>query len=256
MVDIHTHILPNIDDGSESLEDTLEMLKLAEKDGIKKIVATPHYLWGRYENEYVNICSLVKRIKEEADRNEIEIDIVPGQEVFIDKHILQLYRQGIIRGINDTNYILVEFPMNYFDVKVLEEIYELRLLGLKPIVAHPERYSFLMEDIVKINDFIDEGCLFQINAGSIIGLFGKEIKKTAEELIKLGICDFIASDVHSRRRIVDINHALSVAVKMNKSLENSVKSNGERVINGEEIQERTLKVTRKKTFFDFIKKTF
>lgn len=254
MVDIHTHILPKIDDGAESLQDTIEMLKEVEQSGIKKVVATPHYLWGLYENRYEDICSIVESINVEADKNKIEIDIIPGQEVFVDKYTLELYKQGIIRGINDTKYILLELPMSYLDSKVLEIIYELRLLGLKPIIAHPERYNFLIEDILKVNDFIDEGCLFQINAGSVDGLFGKKVKKTAERLIKHGICNFIASDVHSKRRIADINYALSVVGKIDKSLENCIRSNGERILSDEDISQKPCKVFSKKTIFDFIRK--
>lgn len=254
MVDIHTHILPQIDDGAENLQDAIEMLKKVEQSGIKKVVATPHYLWGRYENKYIDICSMVGSIKEEAVENEIEIDIIPGQEVFVDKHTIELYKQGIIRGINDTKYILLELPMNYLDSKILDTIYEIRLLGLKPIIAHPERYTFIIEDILKINDFIDEDCLFQINAGSVDGLFGKSVKKTVEGLIKYGICNFIASDVHSKRPMADINHALNIVGQIDRNLENYIRGNGERILSGEDIPQKLCKISGKKTIFDFFRK--
>lgn len=254
MVDIHTHILPQIDDGAQNLQDTIEMLKEAEQSGIKRLVATPHYFWGRYENKYAVICGIIENLKLETVKNEIKIDIIPGQEVFIDKYTVDLYKQGIIRGINDTKYILLELPMNYSGSKILNIIYELRLLGLNPIIAHPERYTFVIEDMLKINDFIDEDCLFQINAGSIYGLFGKKVKNTAEGLIKHGICNFIASDVHSRRRKQDINHALNVVEQIDKSMGNYVRNNGERLLSGENIHKSLCKISRKKTIFDFIKK--
>lgn len=252
MVDIHTHILPHIDDGAESSKDTLAMLKELERSGIKKVVATPHYIWGRYENKYEDICSIGENIKIEAAKNAIDIEIIFGQEVFLDKHTIKLYKQEIIKGINGTNYILLELPMKYLDFMVLDIIYELRLLGLKPIIAHPERYNFLIEDILKINDFIDEGCLFQIDAGSIEGIFGKSVKKTAEKLIKQGVCNFIASDVHSKRRMADINHALSVVGKIDKNLENYIRGNGNCILNDEDINQKVYKIFRKKTIFDFI----
>ncbi|AKN31961.1 capsular biosynthesis protein CpsB [Clostridium carboxidivorans P7] len=114
---------------------------------------------------------MVESTKVEAIKNKIEMGIVPRQEIFVDKYAVELYKQGIIRGINDTKYILLELPMDYLDSKILDIIYELRLLDLNPIIAHPERYTFIIVDILKINDFIDEDCLFQINAGSIDGLF-------------------------------------------------------------------------------------
>lgn len=254
MIDIHTHILPAIDDGAENLQDTIEMLKEEEQNGITKVAATPHYICGRYENEYKYISNLVESIKTEAVKNGIKINVFPGQEVLADKYTVKLYKQKIIRGINDTKYILIELPMNYLNYNFLDIIYELRLLGLKPIIAHPERYNFIIEDIIKINNFIDEDCLFQINAGSIYGVFGKRVKKTAQILIKHGICNFIASDIHSRRRVSHINYALSFVDKIDKNLENYIKNNGQRVLSNKDIPQRLCKISSKKTIFDFLRK--
>lgn len=197
MIDIHTHIIPGIDDGSGNLETSLGMLKIAKSDGINTLIATPHYYNGYFENDFRDVMSKVNSLEEEAIKNKIDIEILPGQEVFLDKHTIGLYKSGVIGTLNNTRYMLIELPMDNLPSYALDVIYELRLLGVVPILAHPERYRYIIEKPSNLNQFIDEGCFFQINSGSVIGIFGNNAMKTAEIIIKNGLASFVASDAHS-----------------------------------------------------------
>jgi protein-tyrosine phosphatase len=197
MIDIHNHILPNIDDGADTIETSLEMLRIGQADGIKKIIATPHYGNGYFETPFQDVLKLVEDINMKAKENNIDIEILPGQEVFLNTHLLSSYKQGLISTLNNSKYMLIELPFDHMPKETFDIIYELRLLGITPIIAHPERYIYIIKKASTINQFIDEGCLFQLTSGSITGLFGKEVQRTAENLLRHRICHFIASDAHT-----------------------------------------------------------
>ncbi|MFL0194292.1 tyrosine-protein phosphatase [Clostridium sp. WILCCON 0269] len=190
MIDIHSHILPGVDDGSKSMDETLKMLKLAESDGIKTIVATPHFYRGYYENSYEDIMKLGQQVKILAKEENIDVDIGLGQEVFLDKYTPKNYKLGKIECIEGTDYMLIEFPMTVLPKDALDIVYELQVIGIRPILAHPERYRHIIDKPSKINEFLDERCLLQIDTGSIKGIFWKKVKSTAEILINSGIFEF------------------------------------------------------------------
>ncbi|MBC2581555.1 tyrosine-protein phosphatase [Clostridium sp. DJ247] len=255
MVDIHSHVLPGIDDGADVIEKTLEMLKIASEDGTKNIVATPHFYTGYYDNKYEDICKLTTEVNNIAQEKGMDINIISGQEVFLDKHTLEFYNEGIVGCIGETKYMLIELSMKAIPKDALDMIYELRLQGIKPIIAHPERYSYIIEKPSTINDFINEGCLFQINTGSIKGLFGKTVKKTAETLIQHGICNFIASDAHTiKSRCPGLKEALHITKSFNKKLSEEVIENGYKLLNNDYININGEKIKEKKSFFSFFKK--
>jgi protein-tyrosine phosphatase len=254
LIDIHSHILPAIDDGAKNIEKTLQMLQIASDDGIKKIVATPHFYRGYYENKYIDICKLVEEVNIKVKEKQISVEIFPGQEVFLDTHTLDLFREGIIKGINGTRYMLIEFPMDTMPKSALDIIYELRVLGMVPIIAHPERYRYIIEKPSLINNFIDENCLFQINSGSIQGIFGRSVQKTSEILITHGICNFIASDAHSTKtRVPKIKEALEIVADLNSALKVVLTENTDKLLRDEQIMLATEKIKEKKSIFSFLK---
>lgn len=255
MVDIHTHILPGIDDGSKDMIQTLEMLKIAYENGIDKIVCTSHFYRGYYENRYDDICDLIKKVKIEKEKHDIKVNIFPGQEIFLDKNILEDYKNGIVSGINGTKYTLVELPMQTMPYYALDLLYELRLLGAVPILAHPERYVYFIEKPSIINDFLEEEILFQINSGSIIGVFGKRVQELSKILLEHNICDFIASDAHSTgRRSPKIKEALTETDNIGKEISQIVMSNADSVIQGLDIKSRHEKIRKKRSIFSFLKR--
>lgn len=250
MIDIHCHILPGIDDGPKNKETSVEMLKMAKAEGIDKIIATPHYIRDMFENKYEDIKKGVDDLNGLAKENGIDVEIIPGQEIHLDKYTLELYKRGEIRGLNSSSYILFELPMDKMPEDTLSLIYELSVAGLKPILAHPERYKYIIEDIFKINDFINEGCLFEINSHSIEGLFGGDVKKTAKLLIKNGICDFIGTDAHSKkRRNPSINNSLQIAETYKTGIKEKVINNASFILDDTEINVSDRKILRKRKLF-------
>jgi len=254
MIDIHSHILPGLDDGAKDLETSICMLKKAVNSNTSAIVATPHYYTNYFETNHENVIKEVEKLKNEIKNHKIEIEIYSGQEVFIDNHTVELFKRGIIKGLCDTNYMLVELPMENYSDKLKDIIYELRLLGVRPIIAHPERYGYIMDNICIINNFIEEGCLFQINTGSIIGIFGRTVEKTARKLIENGLCNFIASDAHTvNRRCTGLSDAIEIVKKINNSVAVDVQLNGQLLLMNERIIQKNNKLTPKKSFFNFLK---
>lgn len=254
MVDIHSHILPCIDDGSEDLENTISMLETADRSHTEAIIATPHYFPGRFETPFEKVVELVEDLKDEAANRGLSIDIYPGQEIFLTREVIGLYREGVVRGLNNSRYILVETDMRSYSDSYLDIIYELKIMGAVPIIAHPERYGYLMGDLNLINPFIDEGCLFQINSSSITGIFGKSVQKTANTLIEHGICNFIASDAHTNHmRTTGLKEALELAKKINRSVTAEAEANGTLLLNNEVIRSSCSRISVKKSIFSFLK---
>ena len=236
MIDIHSHIIPGIDDGAKNIEVTLNMLKNAEKDGTKKVVATPHYCIGYGEATMEEIKVFVKDLNNKVKEENINIEIYSGQEVYFSENIIDDYKKGIIGTINDSRYMLIEFPMDKFDSNIFDVIYELQLMGVMPIIAHPERYVPIIENPVLINKFINEGYLFQVNAGSLEGKFGKKIKKTTELLISNGIYSFIGSDAHNEKsRPTGLSEAFKIANKLNEKSEELFIANSIKILNNEDV---------------------
>lgn len=243
MMDIHCHILPLIDDGSDSIETSIEMLKIANREGIEKIIATPHYYKGVFESDINQINALTSNLNEISRNLNLNIQVLKGQEVFLTRDLLSLYKNGRILTLNSSKYMLVELPFDIFPKYALDIIYELRIIGIIPIIAHPERYSYVIEKPSTINDFIDEGCLFQINSSSITGDFGREIQRTSQILISHNICHFIASDAHSnKKRIPSLQKSFDISKKINSNISINVSNNEKKLINNGNILQDVKKV--------------
>lgn len=212
MIDMHSHIINGIDDGSKSIEMTINMLKKAEQSGTTDIIATPHFMRGRFEVEYNEVLKKVEELKEISRENNIDINIYAGQEVYYSRKLLEYYNDKIIGTINNSKYMLIELPMLEFNIEeVINTIYELQIRGITPIIAHPERYKQFIKKPSMINALIKEGMLFQLNAGSIAGDFGKDVKKTATKYLEHNIYSVIGSDAHrDRGRDTDMREALNI----------------------------------------------
>lgn len=255
MIDIHSHILPKIDDGATDIATTIEMLKNAEKDGTLEIVATPHFCRGYGEAKFSEVKELVKGFNKVCKAEGIRINIHYGQEVYYSHNMIEDFKQGIIGTINDSRYMLFELPMgDKLEADVFETLYELQIMGIVPILAHPERYKFIVDKPSVINRFIDEGVLFQVNAGSIKGSFGEKIKKTAEILLDHGIYNFIGSDAHNiGKRCTGISDGIRLASERNKSYKYLFEESGEKLLRNEEIDFLGKKIKEKKSFLSFFK---
>ncbi len=199
MVDIHCHILYGLDDGSACLEESVEMAKTAYDGGTEAIIATSHSnIAGSYMNlwneEFDKRIFLINDRLKEAGFN---INIYPGQEIFCDEGTLNRLNTGKLITLNHSVYPLVEF--NFFEHSsfVLKRVSELVASGYIPVIAHPERYSFVCENPMVIYNLKQSGALIQINKGSLRGNFGKSAFNVSEFILKSRLADFVASDAHS-----------------------------------------------------------
>ena len=238
MVDLHSHLIWDIDDGSKSREMTINMLKQAVEGGTKKLVLTPHYLPGYYEVPNIKVKERRKDIELLAKEFNLDIEIYCGQEVYFNEKILENFENNLIGTINESRYMLIEFNMRSFSIKEVTEIlYELQIKGIVPVIAHPERYIKFIKNPSLINEFVKEGFLFQLNIGSITGEFGKEVKKTAELFLKNKIYSFFGSDAHrDEKRNPNMVEGIEILKAINKKYFNYLRISGEELLDNKEIK--------------------
>lgn len=194
LIDIHTHILPGIDDGSQNLETSLEMLKVEELSGIKEVVLTPHTGFDskqRYEKDKLNEFFL--DFKEKA--KDINVKLYLGSEVLVTPTFTKGLKENRIKSLNDSRYLLIEFRFKEEEEIIFNGAYNATCFGYIPIIAHPERYINMSLDLAKKLKHI--GALLQINTTSVLGQFGHGVKKMTKKLLKNGLVDLVASDTHS-----------------------------------------------------------
>jgi protein-tyrosine phosphatase len=196
-VDIHCHILAGIDDGARDIEESMQMAELARKDGITHIIATPHVRDGVYDNTrksieraFINTAWSVHRI----------IEILPGSEVMITLDILDRVFSGEALTLNGSEYLLLELPFYALPPVLGDFMFNMRMHGVIPVVAHPERYPLLWGNFSAMSSWKDSGALLQITAQSITGGFGRHFRKMSHQMIKKGLADFVATDAHNAKQ--------------------------------------------------------
>ena len=195
--DIHSHILFNIDDGSKSLEESINIIKQDIEIGIKNIVVTPHYIENsKYTSNNNEKNQILKQLKTELKNRNIKANLYIGNEVYICDNLEELLNNKEISAINNSKYLLIELPLHNKIKNVTEIIYELKIKGIIPIIAHPERYEYVQKDIKYVDKLIEEGAILQANYGSVIGIYGNKAKKTIKKLLKQNKIKVLATDIH------------------------------------------------------------
>ena len=195
MKDLHSHILPGVDDGSKSLEQTELMLKSAYDNGVTDIMLTPHFV---PDSKFSSPCVVNKNIfddvKEIAKRYGINVYL--GNEVYLTHDIVKYIKKGHIASLNNSRYILFEIPMHQKFNNIKSVFIEVMNLGFRPILAHPERYSAYLDNVDFFEELRDMGVLLQINYPSLLGMYGLRPKRMAKKLLKKGLISFVGSDIH------------------------------------------------------------
>lgn len=195
-IDIHSHILPGIDDGSENFLMSLEMLRIASADGIREIILTPHNKPGRHNADHEKIISLIKKLQGKADDENLGLKLHPGNELYYRSGLSEMITEGNVCTLADSDYVLAEFsPMDDYDY-IRNGIYSLTAEGYNPVLAHVERYSKVCARTDRIEDLIEMGCYIQVNAGSIMGKFGLGTKMQAKRILSGHLAHFVATDAH------------------------------------------------------------
>ena len=201
MIDIHSHILPNIDDGSRSIDETFNLIKEAKNVGFDAIVLTSHYMEGYYETNVPERKVWVNAIYENLQAKNIDINLYLGNEIYMSENIIKLLEEGKASTINDTSYVLFELPLNAEPLNLYDTIYEMQQYKLVPILAHPERYSFVQREPELVYDLVEKGVLMQANYGSIIGQYGNKAQMIVKKFFEGNMIHLLGSDVHKQNTI-------------------------------------------------------
>ncbi|MDD2529744.1 MAG: hypothetical protein PHN41_00790 [Bacteroidales bacterium] len=205
--DLHSHLIPGVDDGSQSFEESISLLKQLKELGYKKVITTPHIYYDSYLDGYDVLYNKLEELRSLAKENVIDIEIILGGEFLLDDDISDRVKKNQIISFGD-NYLLFEFPMQTEPMGYEEWLFDLQLAGYNLIMAHPERYSFLNKDIKKYSALKDRGILFQINIASFSGYYGERIQKIAESMAAENMIDLIGSDCHGQRHIEALKKSL------------------------------------------------
>ncbi|WHX40392.1 tyrosine protein phosphatase [Mesobacillus sp. AQ2] len=208
MIDLHCHILAGIDDGAQSMEDSIEMARAAVREGIDTIIATPHHKNGRYVNTKRAIIQKTNELNEVLQAEKIPLKILPGQEPAIHGELMSGITLGEVSTLNNSKYIFIELPAGHVPRYTDKLLYDLQMEGKIPIIVHPERNQEIIERPDILYQLVKKGAFSQITASSICGIFGKKIKGFSEQLIEANLAHFIASDAHNtNKRAFHMAHA-------------------------------------------------
>lgn len=215
LYDIHCHIVPQVDDGAASVEEALKMLKLEYMEGVRTIIATPHYRMGMFETPTERVRRHFAYLKRAALKERCGIELHLGCEFHVNMDMINQLKNGIGNTMAGSRYVLAEFSRNDNKNYIQERIHSLLSNGYKPIIAHVERYSSMRKDISFIQDMVDMGACIQINAGSIIGENGFSTKHFCRKLIKSRMLHFVGTDAHgAKRRPPKLREAYSYIAEM------------------------------------------
>lgn len=225
-VDIHSHLIPSIDDGAKDMERSIELILSLKKMGYKKLITTPH-VSDMFPNSSQTILDGYANLKLELQKRKIEIEIEVAAEYYADETFDELLNNRDILTFGKEKYLL--FELSYFTApRELDTlIHEIKMAGYKPVLAHPERYVYLHDSIDEYKHIKSLGVLFQINLNSLVDYYSKEVTQAVKELISHGMVDFIGSDTHHRRHTKflekSLNHSLYKKIfKKNKLLNNNL----------------------------------
>jgi len=216
LIDIHSHILPGLDDGAQTWDEAIAMARAAEADGISTVIATPHGIeWGSgctLAEAEERVAELQKRLAASG----VSVTILPGLENYISPDLTDQVVQGTAFALNHTSYFLVELPLQGFPLYTEEVLFQLQAKGLIPVLAHPERNSSLQENHELLAQLVGRGMLAQVTAASIVGGFGTRVRKAAEAFLRRNLVQVIASDAHSTGggRSPILSEAVAAAAKL------------------------------------------
>lgn len=201
MIDIHTHIIPNIDDGSKSVEETFKLINEAKEAGFTDIILTPHYITNYYETPGAEVKFWTESLQRIVNEKNLDVQLHSGMEIYIFEELSDLVKKGTVITLANSKYILIEFPMNTTMRNVDEILFIMRNMGYKIIIAHPERYKCIQGNIEYAMRLVEEGCMLQSNYGSIVDIYGKEAKQTLKKLLKMDLVSFLGTDTHKEGTI-------------------------------------------------------
>jgi protein-tyrosine phosphatase len=215
VIDLHCHILPGIDDGSKSLEMSLEMARIAVDDGIEVLACTPHIYPGLYMNATQGIVAARDQLQAALDENGIPLKLTTGADVHLVPGLLDGLRAGTIPSLHHTRYLLLEPSHHVAPPHFSESVFQLVAAGYVPVITHPERLTWVEDHYQVFADLVKQGCWMQLTAGSLTGAFGARAQYWAEKFLDDGLTHILATDAHSTgRRCPRMSQAREIAARM------------------------------------------
>lgn len=203
MIDMHSHVIYDVDDGPKDIEASIDILKSAKLNGIDEMFLTSHYMDDGYKASGEKYLSHFDKLQEAILRNNIDLKVYFGNEVMIYPGLADDLKLGKFMTLNNSKYLLIELPLTEKVLYLEDVLFQVVSKGFIPIIAHPERYVYFQKDLDYFKELLCMGALFQVNGGSVIGVYGRGAEKTATYLLEHHMVHFIGSDAHSPHRIFD-----------------------------------------------------
>ena len=221
-VDIHSHVLPGIDDGAKNLKDSQFLLEAMIGFGFKKCITSPHTMANVYNNTIETINNAKDKVEDELSDLAKQLDLRAASEYYIDENFIENFKSNPLLTLKD-NYVLVEMSFLNPPIQLHDYLFELQLAGYQPVLAHPERYSFYHSNFKDFEKLKKMGLKFQLNLLSSVGYYCPDVTKTSDKLLKAGFIDFVGSDIHHKQHIDSF--AKKVVIKETKALETAIEKN-------------------------------
>lgn len=213
--DMHSHLIPGIDDGAPDIVASLELIKGMTELGYKKLITTPHIMWDMYQNTRETIFSGLDRLRKAVLAEGLQVEINAAAEYFIDDHLGELLSKKEPLLTVSGKMVLVEFSMAFPSLSIKNTLFEMQMQGYQPILAHPERYIYLENNKIFYEELKGIGCLFQINLLSLTGYYGRTVNELAHYLIKKGYYNLAGTDLHNAQQLLRL-HDSSLANGLKK----------------------------------------
>ena len=196
--DMHSHLIPGIDDGAQTMEDSIALIKEFQVMGFQSIVTTPHIKSDYFPNDPAIITNGLNELRQALAQNGIQFPVHAAAEYYVDERFVEMLEAAPLLTIHN-NEVLIEFSFMFEPMRLSDILFKIQTKGYKPVIAHPERYNYYHQKLQVFNEFKDRGCLLQLNALSLTGYYGRGVKETAERLLHDGLYDYCGSDMHHLR---------------------------------------------------------
>lgn len=221
-VDLHSHILPGIDDGAQSLSDSRFLLESMLGFGFSKVITTPHTMKNVWDNTAATITQTLHLVHTELPDLAHQVALQCASEYFLDENLMQLAQQEKLLPLKD-NFILIEMSYLNAPIQLYDFLFELQLKGYQLVLAHPERYTYFHAHKKEYAKLKKAGCLFQLNLLATVGYYGKEVAETADYLLKENAYDFVGSDIHHKHHVAAFQN--KIVIKNQQALETTMAKN-------------------------------
>ncbi|WP_367757328.1 tyrosine-protein phosphatase [Flavobacterium sp. WC2430] len=221
-IDIHSHLLPGIDDGARTIEDSLRLTKALQGFGVTQFITTPHIIQHVWDNTHDQIIANKNNTVAELEKNNIHLPFKAAAEYLMDDEFVRLFQSHDLLTLKD-NYVLVEMSYINAPIQLYAILFDLQVAGYIPVLAHPERYLFYHNNFNEYQKLKRAGCLFQLNLLSTVGYYGAEITKISDQLLQKGMYSYVGSDVHHNNHIASFD--LKVKIKDTTPLKEIIANN-------------------------------